>query len=334
MAGTNRVVKENEILFRLGEPAECMYIVRKGTLRVFIPKGADEEVPLAVLKDGAIVGEMAFFDNKPRSASVKAIAPTEITEITRADFDRLLTQVPKWVVTMMQSLSGRLRQTNERLQALEAASAPSTAGRDDGLLPRQTHPFQHVIRVLRLAVLLLSKDGQKDAGGVALALDRLEESWVIFFGEEKALLGRILEAAENAKFLTRRNDDHGRPLVVFPNRGTFTHFCEFFSQLATRMRPAQPFFSPAALALFQAAVQQAVSSGYETLNVNLRVLNVPGFGVRSDGWAEVLTELAPFPDLKTVKNGGDLCLRVQVKEHKQALAYLKTIQVFKDAGLA
>ena len=86
MAGTVRILKDGEILFRSGEKADSMYIVRKGALKVYFLKG-NEEVQLALLSDGAIVGEMAFFDQKPRSAHVKALAQSEVTEISRSDFD-------------------------------------------------------------------------------------------------------------------------------------------------------------------------------------------------------------------------------------------------------
>ena len=127
MAGQVRILKEGEILFRSGERADSMYIVRRGALKVYFLKG-NEEVQLALLNDGSIVGEMAFFDQKPRSAHVKALTQTEITEITRADFDKLLTQIPKWLVTMLQSLSGRLRTTNEKLAALEKSQEGASQG--------------------------------------------------------------------------------------------------------------------------------------------------------------------------------------------------------------
>src|SRR5690606_13731094 len=120
---------------------------RKGQLKVFLQKG-NEEIPLATLHEGAIVGEMAFIDDKPRSASVRSLVPCELTVITRADFDKLLTQVPKWMVSMLQSLSGRLRTTNEKLQKLEQAQLlASTPAEGSKILPNQRYPYQTILRL-------------------------------------------------------------------------------------------------------------------------------------------------------------------------------------------
>ena len=48
-----------------------MFLVRKGELQVFVTQGS-KEVNLAVVGAGGMIGEMALFDQKPRSASVRA----------------------------------------------------------------------------------------------------------------------------------------------------------------------------------------------------------------------------------------------------------------------
>ena len=44
---------------------------------------------IALVGAGSVVGEMAFFDGGPRSALVRAVAPTRAAELTRAGFDTL-----------------------------------------------------------------------------------------------------------------------------------------------------------------------------------------------------------------------------------------------------
>lgn len=334
MAGSNKTLKENEIVFKLGDPADCMYIVRKGKLKVYFTKGA-EEVQLALLNDGAIVGEMAFFDNKPRSASVRALAPTEVTVITKADFEKLLTQVPKWMVSMMQSLVGRLRQTNEKLQEVEAQVAREGGG-GALLLPNQKHPFQHVVRGLKLLLLGLAKEGTKEGTTHALALDAAKSLWAEVAGEDAELFDKILLVTENTKFVARKYDSQKRLVLAFANRGTFTHFVEFFAALARQFKPIQPFLSPEAVALFGVMVETATSSGYESLNVSLGNLKAQhqSKGADVSGWAKAAAELGAIPELKVTKSSNDLTFRIAVKEHKQVAAYLRFIQMYRDAKLA
>jgi CRP-like cAMP-binding protein len=42
VAGQNKVFREGDMVFRQGDPADCMYLVRKGSLRVLIEKEEGE----------------------------------------------------------------------------------------------------------------------------------------------------------------------------------------------------------------------------------------------------------------------------------------------------
>jgi CRP/FNR family transcriptional regulator, cyclic AMP receptor protein len=334
LAGSNKALKENEIVFKMGDPADCMYIVRNGKLKVFFTKGA-EEIQLAVLEGGSIVGEMAFFDAKPRSASVRALAPTEVTVVTKADFEKLLSQVPKWMVTMMQSLVGRLRQTNEKLQEIEAQFARQ-GGAGPLLLPNQKHPFQHVIRGLKILLIAAAKEGTKEGTSVTVATDAARSLWLDLSGEELELLEKIIATAEQTKFVTRKMDATKKPILAFSNKGTFTHFVEFFSMFVKQLKPLSPFISGEAIALFGLMVEQASTSGYETLNVGFGALKSEAQSKGKDvsKWTAAMVELATIPDLKISKSSSDITVRIIVKEHKNAVAYLKLIQLFKEAKLA
>ena len=120
MAGTNKSLKAGAVVFKAGDSADGMYLVRKGELVVYFEQGG-KEVILARIPEGGMVGEMALFDRMPRSASVKASMDAEITHISLDDFGKLMRQIPKWFVGLMSALSGRLRVTNDRLKVIEAA---------------------------------------------------------------------------------------------------------------------------------------------------------------------------------------------------------------------
>ena len=50
-----------QILFNEGDKADSMYIIQKGQMRLFRPKGKGF-VEIAVLRSGEVLGEMAYFD--------------------------------------------------------------------------------------------------------------------------------------------------------------------------------------------------------------------------------------------------------------------------------
>jgi CRP-like cAMP-binding protein len=99
-----------EFLFREGDAADALYIVRKGTLRVVSGSSVYE-----TLKPGGIVGEMAIIDRSARrSASV--IAGTA----RRTDQDRcraisgLVAHNPEFSLEVMRVMARRLRVMNRR----------------------------------------------------------------------------------------------------------------------------------------------------------------------------------------------------------------------------
>ncbi len=73
---------QGEVLFREGDPGDSLFLIVEGEVRIL--KG---EVQVAELSEpGQCVGEMALITDEPRSATVEAIAPTILLEITRQAF--------------------------------------------------------------------------------------------------------------------------------------------------------------------------------------------------------------------------------------------------------
>ncbi len=113
-------------IFHEGEPGNRLFIIAEGEVRISrqIP-GAGEEA-LAVLKQGALFGEMAVFDKSERSTDAIAHAGVTLLSISRPEFEMLLEFNRElgikvlWAVIRM--LSGRLRSTNDSLKTFLAMS--------------------------------------------------------------------------------------------------------------------------------------------------------------------------------------------------------------------
>jgi len=78
-------LEPGETLFREGDVGHCAYVVRKGRLEISRRVGS-ADVIIAVDGPGTIVGEMALIDNKPRSATVRALEVAEVTVIPKEAF--------------------------------------------------------------------------------------------------------------------------------------------------------------------------------------------------------------------------------------------------------
>ena len=115
-----------EYIFREGENGNRLYLIVDGEVRISRDVPGSGEEALAVLKPGALFGEMAVFDRTERSTHAISNGGTTALTITRADFEMLLdfnremAYKVLWSVTRL--LSARLRSTNDSLRSFLAMS--------------------------------------------------------------------------------------------------------------------------------------------------------------------------------------------------------------------
>jgi CRP/FNR family cyclic AMP-dependent transcriptional regulator len=115
-----------EYIFREGESGNRLYLITEGEVRISRDVPGSGEEALAVLKPGAVFGEMAVFDRSERSTHAISNGGTVALTIARADFEMLLdfnrelAYKVLWSVTRL--LSARLRSTNDSLRSFLAMS--------------------------------------------------------------------------------------------------------------------------------------------------------------------------------------------------------------------
>lgn len=110
-----RQFKEGSVLVREGEPGDAMHVLVSGSVRIAISSPDGEEATVATLGPGESIGEFAIFDRLPRSATVIATMKTQAFVVTRSDFEEWLKVRPHAAMALLETLSLRLRKTNEGL---------------------------------------------------------------------------------------------------------------------------------------------------------------------------------------------------------------------------
>jgi CRP-like cAMP-binding protein len=118
--------ESGEYVFREGEAGHRLYLVVEGEVRISRTIPGSGEEALAVLKPGAVFGEMAVFDRSDRSTDAISNRGTRCLTLSRSDFELLLdlnrelAHKVLWAVVRL--LSMRLRQTNDSLRSFLAMS--------------------------------------------------------------------------------------------------------------------------------------------------------------------------------------------------------------------
>ncbi|MGZ3721757.1 MAG: cyclic nucleotide-binding domain-containing protein [Bdellovibrionales bacterium] len=109
---TLHFVAPDEYLFKEGEIAKHVFIVKRGKLRALKGRG-EKQVVLGEIGIGEFVGEMAHINHEPRSASVQALEDCELIEIPSGSLDMVLFSRPAWAHALVLTLSKRLRNSND-----------------------------------------------------------------------------------------------------------------------------------------------------------------------------------------------------------------------------
>ena len=119
---------KGSLLFKEGDPGEALYIVVDGSVRIGkVVPGAKEEA-MAFIERGGCFGEMALFDEFPRSATAIAHEECRVLFIDKRSFVDLLHGDPvigrKILWAFCRTLSVRLRETTDSIVALFALIRP------------------------------------------------------------------------------------------------------------------------------------------------------------------------------------------------------------------
>lgn len=110
-----RRYRAGEVVFREGDGGDTCYVVRSGIARAVRQHSDGRSITLSHFAVGDIFGELAMFDEEPRSATVDVIEEVELLAIPGRDMQRLLREHPEIAVKLIAALAQRLRATNERL---------------------------------------------------------------------------------------------------------------------------------------------------------------------------------------------------------------------------
>lgn len=104
-----------QTIMQQGDRGTSMFIVADGHVNIFLPGEASRRISLKDIAAGEYFGELALFDDKPRSASALATTDAILLELDRATLSHYLTQRPHVAMTVLRTMAGRLRETNEML---------------------------------------------------------------------------------------------------------------------------------------------------------------------------------------------------------------------------
>ena len=130
---------KGQILFREGDLALSMYVIKAGSVGVYTDYRTSGEKQIAVLKQDDFLGEMGMIEGLPRNATAVILEDaTVLTELNEEDLALFFRNRPDQIIRIMRQLSSRIREIDGRfysachaLRESEAASQSGTGKSDD-----------------------------------------------------------------------------------------------------------------------------------------------------------------------------------------------------------
>lgn len=107
--------QKKEYICYEGQPGNEMYIILKGSIGVYVTSAIGTLNRIAIISEGDFFGEMAIFDNLPRSASCIAIEDTLAVAVTKENLPEFLEKCPELAGQMLERMSGRIRKLDAEL---------------------------------------------------------------------------------------------------------------------------------------------------------------------------------------------------------------------------
>lgn len=118
MALESSTYRAGESLFSEGADASALYLVKVG--RISIRKSVDDGfIEIAQIGPNQILGEIGFFDRRPRSANAVALTYCEVIEIPYDSLAPMFDPSPDYIKRIMTGLATRLRDADEVIRELK-----------------------------------------------------------------------------------------------------------------------------------------------------------------------------------------------------------------------
>ena len=213
-------LKKNDVLFREGDPSESMYVIKSGKIAITKAKGASEIV-LAELGPGDMLGEMAFFDNKPRSAGAKAVVDTVLIELPFKALNAQFKTFPEWVKAVVRTVNNHLRNANTKIKNLEKTSE------DDA----QYFPPHLVNRLMAILGLVAARWGEKTAEGTILVPpNKLRNYCIQVFQQPTAKLDKLMEMLQSFGYMKVEDLGEGKRRLTMNNLDVVLNFVDFYNE--------------------------------------------------------------------------------------------------------
>ncbi len=189
-----RSIEGSGLILLEGEPADAMYFVASGVVKVFKTSSEGKEQILSFVRPGESFNDVSVFDGEPSIASAQAVKPAVLYGIRNSDLDLILRNHPQVSLNVIRVLS---RQVRHLVSLVEDLS------------------FKHVISRVAKILLEYASDGTEPKSRLT------QQEMAALAGTAREMVGRSLRSLEDEGAIRL---DHHR--IVITNKEALREMAE------------------------------------------------------------------------------------------------------------
>jgi CRP-like cAMP-binding protein len=137
---TRLSVERGAVITLEGEPADAMYLVSEGRVKIVRYSAEGREQIMHVAERGDHFNTVPMFDGGPCPATTVALQPSTLLALRRVDLHDLIDQYPQLAVALLREFAGRLRML---VGLIEDLALHTVHGRLAKLLLQQAEAAEH-----------------------------------------------------------------------------------------------------------------------------------------------------------------------------------------------
>lgn len=188
-------IRRRQVIYLPGDPGNAVYLVNGGRVKVSKVTRDGKELTLAYRGPGEIFGEACLIDGGPREEMAEAMENALITEIQRAEFERLLQTQPMLGYRMTKVLAQRRREVEAKIENLVFKDVNS--------------------KLAELLLRLATEYGVDDARGTLVALKITHQEMANLIGSTRETVSLTLAQFKRKGLI----QTEGRKVIVADREG-------------------------------------------------------------------------------------------------------------------
>jgi CRP/FNR family cyclic AMP-dependent transcriptional regulator len=179
-----RPYKRGQVIFHQNDPGASVHLIESGRVKVVLATEEGDELLLRVLGAGELFGELALFEQRPRSASVLTLEATVTHVLERDVFLDFLRAHPDIALHLCGALANLIRRLTDQVEDLALLDVPR--------------------RLERKLLELAETHGQAEGEGIRIDLPLTQSELASMIGTSRVSVNHYLSSLERRGIIARR----------------------------------------------------------------------------------------------------------------------------------